>query len=326
MTVRLGFLGVGWIGRDRLLALAAAGGVDVAAVADTSPERAGAVADEVGAPAVAPDSLLDGTLGLDGLVIATPSGLHVEQSLAALEHGLAVFCQKPLGRTAEECRTVVEAARAADRLLGVDLSYRHLEGVQRMRQVVADGGIGDVYAADLVFHNAYGPNRAWSRDPARAGGGCLIDLGVHLVDLALWLLGGPKVESVTARLFAGGRPLGDARQVEDYATARIDLATGAAVDIACSWGLHAGQDAIIGARFYGTDGAVALHNVGGSFYDFRAERLRGNQHEVLAEPPDAWGGRAAVSWARQLAATPAFDPGIEAVVTVAEVLDRAYGR
>ena len=133
MTPKLGFLGVGWIGRHRMQAIAASGLAEIVAVADAAPAAAKDAADEVGASAVDPVALLGGDLGLDGVVIATPSALHAAQAVAALERGFAVFCQKPLGRTAPETAAVVEAARAADRLLGVDLSYRHVEGVRRMR-------------------------------------------------------------------------------------------------------------------------------------------------------------------------------------------------
>jgi predicted dehydrogenase len=310
-----------------MLAVQRSGLATVAAVGDTAAEAAEAAASEAGAPVVDVDRLLDGSLGLDGVVIATPSALHAEQAITALDAGLAVFCQKPLGRTAEECGLVVAAARAGDRLLGVDLSYRHVRAVEAMRDVVASGGVGDVFAVDLVFHNAYGPDKAWFADPALAGGGCVIDLGIHLVDLALRMLGGPKVERVEARLFAGGRPLPpDPDVVEDHAVARLDLASGTVVNLACSWYLHAGCDAVISAAFHGTSGGVALRNVGGSFYDFRADLHRGTSTEPLAAPPDDWGGRAAVAWAARLAAAPAFDPAVEDIVAVAEVLDRIYGR
>ncbi|HYF56982.1 MAG TPA: gfo/Idh/MocA family oxidoreductase, partial [Salinarimonas sp.] len=71
---------------------------------------------------------------------------------------------------------------------------------------------------------------------------------------------------------------------------------------------------------------ASLTNVNGSFYDFTAERLRGTARETLTLPPDAWGGRAAVDWARRLAWGEGFDPEAERLVTVAEVLDRIYGR
>jgi predicted dehydrogenase len=298
---RLGFAGVGWIGRHRLEALEASGLVEVAALADPALDDA---LDSL-------DELLE--RDLDGVVIASPSALHAEQAIAALERGLAVFCQKPLGRTAEETRWVVEAARRADRLLGVDLSYRFAEAFRRAREVVRSGALGEVYAADLAFHNAYGPDKPWFHDPQLAGGGCLIDLGLHLVDLALWTLDLDGFERVEGRLV--GRP------VEHYASAQLDH-----IRIACSWNLHAGRDAVIEASFYGTDGGVSVRNVDGSFYDFRADLHRGTSSEPLAEPPDAWGGRAAVDWARRLGEGARYDPEVEQAVRVAEVLDRIYAR
>src|SRR5204863_423465 len=146
-----------------------------------------------------------------------------------------------------------------------------------------------------VFHNAYGPGKPWFYDPRQSGGGCVIDLGVHLVDLALWTLGFPPVAGVDATLLAGGRPV-TPDGVEDYASASFRAGV-ADVRLACSWNLHAGREAVIGAAFYGTKGGAALRNVAGSFYDFTAERFDGTQAIRLADPPDEWGGRAAAAWA-----------------------------
>lgn len=322
---RLGFLGVGWIGRHRMEAIQAADAGIVAAIADPD---AGC---REAARAAAPDArLVNGlddllSLDLDGLVIATPSAQHAEQARLALAAGTPVFCQKPLGRTAEEVAAVVAAARASDRLLAVDLSYRFTAAARRIRELVRAGTLGEVFAADLVFHNAYGPDKPWFYDAAQSGGGCVMDLGVHLVDLALWALDFPTVEHVAGDLIAAGRPAAPG-QVEDFATASITLANGAVVRLACSWRLHAGQDAEIGAAFYGTAGGAAMRNVGGSFYDFTAERFSGTARERLAEPPDAWGGRAAVAWAERLSADPGFDAEADRLIDVAAVLDRIYGR
>jgi predicted dehydrogenase len=324
---RLGFLGVGWIGRNRLEAILATGCAEAVAVAEPSDELA-ALAVEVAAGATVAGSLEELLeLGLDGVVIATPSALHAAQAIAALDRGSAVFCQKPLGRTAREVDDVLHAAKQADRLLAVDLSYRWTSAMTRIRSLVQDGAIGDVYAADLVFHNAYGPDKPWFYDPVLAGGGCVIDLGVHLVDLGLWTLGFPTVERVSSDLFAGGRRLGpDPDEVEDYAVATMQLGSGAVARIACSWRLHAGQEAEISATFHGTEGSLAFRNVGGSFYDFRADHCRGTTSEELIRPPDAWGGRAAADWARRLAGGEAFDPSVENIRTVAEVIDHIYRR
>ena len=310
-----------------MAAILAGGAAEAVGIADPSPEMAAEAAKL--APGAAVVGGLDELLALrpDGVVIATPSALHAEQSIRALQAGAAVFCQKPLGRTAAEARAVVEAARGADRLLAVDLSYRHTEGMRRIREVMGEGGLGHLFAVDLTFHNAYGPDKPWFRDPALSGGGCVMDLGVHLVDLALWALDFPAVTDVSSALFAGGEPLaGRTDRVEDYAIATLTLATGAVVRLACSWNLHAGRDAVIAAEFQGTAGGAALRNENGSFYDFTAERFRGTARETLASPPDDWGGRAAADWAARLAAGARFDPSAAELVTVAEVLDRIYGR
>jgi predicted dehydrogenase len=316
---RLGFLGTGWIGRSRLEAIVASGAADIAAIADPD-ERCRREAARAAPDARLLGSDLDDLLagGLDGIVIATPSALHAEQAIAALDHGIAVFCQKPLGRSAAETQAVVGAARRAGRLLGVDMSYRHTAAALALRERLDAGAIGPVHAVDLVFHNAYGPDKAWFSDPQLSGGGCVIDLGIHLLDLALWLLGDVEVESVAGRLH--GAPL------EDHAEAQIVLAGGPVVRLTCSWRLHAGRDCVLEASLYGTQGGVSLRNVGGSFYDFVADRYFGTHTEVLATPPDDWSGRAAVDWARRVAVGERFDPQIEDVVRVHEIVDLLYER
>lgn len=324
---RIGFLGLGWIGRNRMAALLAGQRCKVVAIADADAgARAAALALAPGAAALGSlDELL--ALDLDAVVIATPSAQHAAQALGALESGRAVFCQKPLARTAPETARLVAAARDADRLLGCDFSYRHTAGMRRIRDLVRQGELGAVYAADLVFHNAYGPDKAWFRDPRLAGGGCVIDLGIHLVDLALWTLGFPQVERVSSRLYARGRPLApDAHEVEDFAIAQLELAGGAVVRIACSWNVSAGRDAVIEAHFHGSAGGAALRNQDGSFYDFAAERYHGTRRSLLAAPPDDWGGRAIAAWAAQLAAGSGYDPDIETAVSTAAVMDSIYGR
>lgn len=324
---RVGCLGLGWIGLNRMKAVRQSGIVEIVGFADPAPgtaEEARRLAPEARQLST-PEDLL--ALDLDGLIIATPSALHAAQSLAALRAGIAVFCQKPLGRTAEEVREVVSAAREADRLLGVDLSYRQTEGMRRVRDLVRAGALGSVHAVDLVFHNAYGPDKPWFYDRELSGGGCVMDLGIHLVDLALWVLDFPKVRSVTSHLFAGGEPLApNSDGVEDYGAATLELDRGAVVRLACSWRLHAGRDAVIAAEFYGSRGGAAFRNVEGSFYDFVAEHFTGTARRTIAAPPDDWGGRAACDWAGRLAQGMRHDPQSERFVDVAEVLDRIYRR
>ncbi|GFO57743.1 oxidoreductase [Geomonas silvestris] len=322
---RLGFLGVGWIGRHRMRALISSETVEVAAIADTAPENAAAAGALV--PQARQVATLDELLALDldGVVIATPSAGHAEQAIRILDRGVAVFCQKPLAISALETKQVVAAARRANRALSVDFSYRFTDGMQKIHQLVRSGELGEIYAADLVFHNAYGPDKAWFFDRQLSGGGCLMDLGSHLVDLALWLFDFPHVCSVTSALYSKGVQLHRvAGAVEDFAVASYRLASGQLVRVACSWNLPAGRDAVIEASFYGTAGGASFRNVEGSFYDFAAERFRGTSREPLAAPPDDWGGRAAIAWAREIADGGGFNPRAERLVDVAQALEAAY--
>lgn len=323
---RLGFLGVGWIGYQRMMSIVDSGAAEAVAVADPDDSLVRkAIANLPKAkPAASLDELL--TYQLDGIVIATPSALHAQQSIAALRSGLAVFCQKPLGRDASEVCAVIEAARSANRLLAIDLSYRFTDALQKIRALIESESLGNIFSLDLAFHNAYGPQKPWFYDPQKSGGGCLIDLGIHLVDIVFWLLPSAKVAHVHGRLFHKGQPVKAHSGIcEDYALAFIELENGAVINLSCSWHLHAGQDAIIGIAVHGANGGAAMRNVDGSFTAFVADHFTATSRHRLSSPPDDWGGRAAIAWARQLSKSASYDPANEATtLQVANTLDAIY--
>jgi len=328
---RLGFAGVGWIGLNRLRAIAEEGTARIVGVVDA--RRAAAEAAVSAIEQHAPDvSVVDDfeallAQGLDGIVIATPSGMHAAQATAALCHGSAVFCQKPLARTAAEAEQVIGAARTSDRLLSVDFCYRTVAGVPQMIELAQAGELGEVYAADLVFHNAYGPDKPWFYDRQQSGGGCVMDLGIHLLDLALLVLGYPRVASVRSRLHAAGKLLGKpVEDLEDHAFAEVQFETGATARIACSWRLSAGKDAVIEAAFYGTRGAAILRNLDGSFYDFVVEHCVGTTRRTLASGDNRWGGRAANAWVRELSQGGRFNEQARQFYELSALIDAIYGR
>ena len=172
----MGFLGLGWIGRQRMSAIASAGEAEIVAIADPVEELV-AKAGEL-APKAARMRTLEELLEIEmeGVVITTPSALHAAQTVTILGRGMAVFCQKPLGRDAQEVKAVLKAAKAADRLLGVDLSYRFTDAMGNLRRLVHSGDLGEIFAAELAFHNAYGPQKPWFYDSTLSGGGCVMDL------------------------------------------------------------------------------------------------------------------------------------------------------
>lgn len=136
------------------------------------------------------------------------------------------------------------------------------------------------------------------------------------------------MKSVSSSIYSAGERLkACSGKVEDYAVVSMVLENGNVIRLACSWKISAGRDAVIESSFYGTKGGVCFRNVDGSFYDFVAERFRGTARETIATPPDDWGGRAAVAWARKLRLEErGFDAAADKLVHVAAVLDAAYGR
>lgn len=322
---KIAFVGLGWIGRNRMEALVNTNCIECAALHDVSGQ---AVQDAV---KLVPGARVAASIGeafngeADAVVIATPSALHAEQATAALSSSKAVFCQKPVGRDREETLRVVEAARKYNRLLGVDFSYRHAAGMMKIKELFEQQALGNVYAMNLVFHNAYGPDKSWFYDPKLSGGGCLVDLGSHLIDLALWLNNFPDCEVLERRIFCKGKPLQDRHsQVEDFVSAQLLLNGRITVNLQCSWNLSLGKDAHIELTAFGTEGGASFKNVGGSFYDFKAEHYRNTSTETLASPPDDWGGRAICHWAGKLAQNRGYDPEADHLINVAEVIDRIY--
>jgi predicted dehydrogenase len=328
-VLSLGFIGVGWIGRNRMQALVNSGYAEAGIIAEPNAECANE------ALKTSPGTILTHSAedvytnpDIDGIVIATPSAMHAGQSMEALNAGKAVFCQKPLGRTAIEVKDVVAASRTSDKLLAVDLSYRYTKAFSALYNTILNGDIGKIYAVNLIFHNAYGPDKEWFYDINQSGGGCVMDLGVHLIDMALCCLGFPEVNNVQSHLFANGEKLlqGEVK-VEDFAKVSMFTADVAAINLECSWNVSAGQDAVIEATFFGTTGGASFKNINGSFYDFVAERYYGTKTEVLYHGEDNWGGRAGVVWAENILKGSGFDPiTADEYIKTAEVIDSIYGR
>lgn len=187
--------------------------------------------------------------------------------------------------------------------------------------------IGRVIHVHGVFHNAYGPDKAWRWKADEAGGGAFLDLGVHLLDLTLGLLGAGAPLGVASRCLRSGRPLPlPLREVEDFTSVRLDFASGAAADLAASWCAHAGVDCVFRLEALGTRGGLDLVNRGGGFYDFELAVRQGRRRTVVARKSEADLAAASLRWTRRLAEGACFDPSAAGSITVAEVVERIYGR
>jgi len=322
---KLGFLGVGWIGKNRLKSLYSSQLSEKISIFDPY----GPAIQE--ALTAVPNARICDTYksllqeDVDGVVIATPSALHAKQAIEALENGKAVFCQKPLGRNLSETKEVVQLAQKNNKLLAVDYSYRYCTGISAIKELIENEKLGKIYAVEAVFHNAYGPDKDWFYDQNLSGGGCLIDLGSHLIDLIFYLFKAPSIEVRYAHLLSKGKPIpGFGDRVEDFAEAQLKSSTGISIRLTSSWKLSVGKDADIYLKIFGTEGGAFFHNVNGSFYDFQTDFFTRNHSEALVSPPDDWGPRAIQQWARQLADKNAFNPENFELIKTSALLEDIY--
>lgn len=323
---KIGFLGLGWIGKNRLEAIRKSGLTDVVALCDPFVNETDAYckANSFKNSGIY-ENLLDEDL--DGIVIATPSALHKEHAMKAMQRGMSVFCQKPLACNLEQTKALVDLAREKDLLLMADMSYRYTEALMNIKKRIDAGELGDVFAAHLTFHNAYGPDKSWYYDPALSGGGCVMDLGVHLIDALFWMFPALSVRKLSSRLLSKGIPIKNpAKETEDYSMVHIDFTSGFSAQVNCSWNLSAGRDAVIELQFYGTKGGASFSNINGYFYDFKAELFKGTKSQILSAPPDDWGGKAAIHWATLLAEEKKYKDNTADYLKTAETLDLIYGR
>lgn len=297
---------------------------EVAALCEPDPERLAAVgADWPDAWRCASlEALLRDGPELDGVVISTPNALHGRQALAVMERGVAPFVQKPLGIEAGEVAAVLADAERRDLHLGVDLSYRGLEAARRLRSTIADGRLGEVFLVEGAFHNAYGPDKAWCFDPDLSGGGALLDLGVHLVDLAFWCCGARDwTDAGGWRLDVPGHP-----GIDGFAEVEGIMAHGPRFRVGASWNAHAGRDCDLRLTFHGTDASAEIRNLDGSFFDFELLLRSGRAEERVVLDRRRWMDRPLLDWVEGLGRGDGFDRGTRSNLAVARLLERVYAR
>lgn len=319
---RIGFVGLGWIGRLRLEAVEAAGTAMVAALCDRDVLRLNEASSRN--PGATTHTELEDLLAspdLDAIVLATPNAMHAPQALMALGCDLPLFVQKPMGLDRSEVASILEMARIRDRLVAVDWSYRFLEGACALRDWVHGGELGRIHLAEATFHNAYGPDKAWCFDPSISGGGALLDLGVHLLDLLFWMFG----PTSPGRLDGWTRDVEGRPGIDQLAGINFELDPGLRVRLTASWHAHAGRDCDFRLTLHGTRASAELRNVEGSFYDFELARRTGRSEQVVVRDSRRWMDGAVLEWIDGVAAGKGYDPAAETSLAVAEVVDRVYG-
>lgn len=174
---------------------------EIVAVCDANPDTARQAAEKFSVPKIYGGFReLIADAEIDAVSIATPNKLHLEPTVEALKAGKHVLCEKPLAMNAEEARAMCRAAHESGKILQVALQQRFASGAVFMKQFIDGGGMGDIYYARAQALRRRGvPGWGVFIDKEKQGGGPLIDIGVHILDLTLFFMGYPKPLTASAK-------------------------------------------------------------------------------------------------------------------------------
>jgi len=270
--MKVGIVGCGLIGRRRAHVVDASSTEELCIVVDVNESRARDLATEVGCLATRDWQEIVTGDDVDVIVVSTVNKFLMPIALAALEHGKHVLCEKPLGRNHDEARRMVEAARQRDLILKTGFNHRHHPAIWKAHEMCEQGAIGAPLFVRAVYGHGGRPgyDKEWRADADLAGGGELLDQGVHIVDLCRWFLGDmAEVFGMTSTFFwnLGYRPAGDeapgaGRQLEDNAFALLRTAGGRTAQLHTSWTQWKNRFSF---EVYGCDGYVRVDGLGGSY-------------------------------------------------------------
>jgi len=271
--LRVGVIGAG-VGKAHLAGYRACPEAELVALCDMDAERLKAVADQYQVPQRFTDyHEMLASAGIDAVSVALPNNLHAPVSIAAMKAGKHVLCEKPLAATLSDAEAMVAASQATGRKLMITFYYRYRGDAQYIKRMMEGGELGRVYHVRAGWMRRRGIPKpgGWFTRKAMSGGGPLIDLGVHILDLTMWFLGYPEVATVTGVTHNALASLGKGAampfrvqdyDVEDLAAAFLRLKNGASISLEISWASNssASDDYFVHLRGDQRGAELTVHN------------------------------------------------------------------
>jgi predicted dehydrogenase len=273
MSLRAAIVGVGAIAQGKYLpALAKIPEVDIVAFCDAELDRAEAAAKEHGVPDAVVTADYEKVLGLDVdlVFVLTPNSTHAPLTIAALEAGKHVMCEKPMAMNSQEAAAMVDAAHKAGKVLTIGYQSRFRPDVQYLKALCEEGELGHIYFAKALAVRRRGvPTWGSFLNQEVQGGGPLIDIGTHALDLALWLMNNYTPKTVLgathhelARRSSSANAWGpwdpDAFTVEDAAFGMVQMADGATLFVEATWALNTLQEGEAQVVLCGTEAGADM--------------------------------------------------------------------
>lgn len=243
-------------------------------MADVVEDRARRVAEEFGIPHVFKDfEDMVKMEELDAVVVCTPNAFHAPATLAALKAGKHVLCEKPPAMNAKEAEEMAKAAKEAGKVLMFAFQMRFRPDLRIIKRAIEEGHLGEIYFGRAIYLRRSGAPGGWFTQKKLAGGGPLIDVGVHVLDAVWWLMGCPKPVAVSGVVYqkiapkkvklggwraanlVEGREKEQVYDVEDFAVALVRFEGGASLVLETSWILHL-KSPQVSFDIFGTDGGA----------------------------------------------------------------------
>ncbi|SRR5579883_455906 len=256
--VKLALVGCGNIGQVvHLPVLEKMADVEIVAVVDPDKRKAQSVAERanIGATFTSLDALLSSPIAqeLHAVDICTPTDTHRPLALQAMQAGIDVFVEKPISRTAKEARDMAECAAKYDRKLMVGMNNRFRPDTMLLKTFIEKKELGKVFYIKSGWLKRQDDVKAWQQQQAKSGGGVILDLGIVMLDMALWLLNYPEVQTVSASTYKQFT-----KSVEDSAAIFVRMAGDITFTTEVSWTFQREGDFFY-CNVFGDDGAAFIN-------------------------------------------------------------------
>ncbi len=285
--IRVGFIGVGNIAQNaHIPAYLKQNDVELVACYDIKAERAKEVAKKYNMVAVDSLEALVGRDDLDAISVCTWNNGHAKSVIAALKAGKNVLCEKPMAMNPKECEDMIAAQKESGKLLMMGFVYRFSPSAKAIKEIAEAGKLGDIYHARASILRRRGTPLGWFTDLSKSGGGPVIDIGVHVIDLTWYLMGKPKLVSVCAQVH---NRIGDYKtkgvsrweafdtdnlvfETEDSAAGIVKFENGVSMVVEVSWAIN-GEAEGVTSKIYG--------NIAGASYS--PCKIYGEQEGYLSD-------------------------------------------
>ena len=201
-------------------------------------------------------------------IVALPNALHKPVTMACIDAGSHVLCEKPMAMNVREAQQMADHAKAKRKKLMINFSFRFTPQAFALREIAESGSLGDIYYARTKWTRNRGIPRfgGWFGQKKLSGGGPLIDLGVHRIDLAMWLMGNPRPLTISGAAYdklasALARKEKKKFDVEDLAVALVRFDNGATLSVEASWMMNSEKGEDMATYVYGTKAGVCHRNL-----------------------------------------------------------------